>query len=127
MSDVSPRLRVFVAACKSVSRPTEADMQRVRAALQLRLGAAALTTQAAATSNTARLLFGKVSAMGFAGLMVLGSFWFFAARSHRAASSESNAAPSAAATIKVALRYRLFGARVAAVPPVDVPPTGGPS
>ena len=100
MSDLSPKLGEFVAACKSVSRPTEADMQRVRAALQLRLGDAAMTSQTAATSNTAQVLFGKVSAIGLAGLMVLGSLWFFTTRAHQPAPSESNAAPSAAATIQ---------------------------
>jgi hypothetical protein len=100
MSDLSPKLGEFVAACKSVSQPTEADLERVRAALQLRLGDAAITSQTAAASNTSRLLFGKVSAIGIAGLIALGSLWFFAARDHRAASSETNAAPSAAATIK---------------------------
>ncbi len=100
MSDLSPKLGEFVAACKRSSRPTEADMQRVRAALQLRLGAAVMASQPAAASDTARLLFGKVSAIGLAGLMVLGSLWFFTARARQAASSESNAAPSAAATIQ---------------------------
>lgn len=100
MSDLSPELREFVAACKNVSQPTEADLERVRAALQLRLGDAGITSQTAATSNTAQVLFGKVSAIALAGLIVLGSLWFLTARAHRPAPSESNAAPSAAAAIK---------------------------
>jgi hypothetical protein len=103
MSDVSPKLGEFVAACKSVSRPTEADLQRVRAALQLRLGGVAMASQPAVTPHTARLLFGKASAIGLAGLVLLGSAWFFAADTHRTVSSESNAAPRAAATIKAAI------------------------
>ena len=100
MSELSPELRELVMASKRASLPTEADSARVLAALRLRLGDAAMTAQTAATSNTAGLLFGKVSAIGLAGLVLLGSLWFFTARVHRAASSESNAAPSAAATIQ---------------------------
>ena len=100
MSYLSPKLGEFVVACKSISQPTEADLERVRAALQLHLGDVAIASQTPVTSNTARLLFGKVSAISFAGLMVLGGLWFFTARAHRAASSESNAAPSATVTIK---------------------------
>ena len=100
MSELSPELRELVMASKRASLPTEADSARVLAALRLRLGDAAMTAQTAATSNTAGLLFGKGSAIGLAGLVLLGSLWFFTARVHRAASSESNAAPSAAATIQ---------------------------
>jgi hypothetical protein len=56
------------------------------------------TAPTAATSASSGLLYGKVSAIGLAGLAFLGGLWFFAARHYRAALSESNAAPSAAAT-----------------------------
>jgi len=103
MSEMSPELRELVAASKSISLPTDADSVRILAGLRLRLGDAAIASQTVAASNTARLLFGKVSAIGFAGLVLLGGLWFIAARARQAASSESNAVLSAAATIKADL------------------------
>ncbi len=104
MPELSPELRALVVASKHASLPTEADSARVLSALRLRLGDAAVmgaeTAQAAATSNTAGLFIGKVLAIGFAGLVLIGGLWFFTARARQAASSESNAAPSAAATIQ---------------------------
>jgi hypothetical protein len=104
MSELSPELRALVAASKNASRPTEADSARVLAALRICLGNAATVgadaAKATVTSNTTGLLFGKVSAIAFAGLALIGGLWFFTARARQAASSESNAAPSAAVTIQ---------------------------
>ncbi len=104
MSELSTELRALVVASKNASRPTEADSARVLGALRIRLGDAAVmgakTAQAAVATNATGLLFGKVSAIALAGLALLGGLWFFTARARQAASSESTAAPSAAATIQ---------------------------
>lgn len=104
MSELSPDLRALILVSKNASRPTEADSARVLAALRIRLSDAAVmgaeAAKATVTSNTTGLFLGKVSAIAFAGLALLGGLWFFTARARQAASSESNAAPSAAATTK---------------------------
>lgn len=104
MSELSPALRALVVASKDASRATEADSARVLGALRVRLGDAAVmgaeAAQAAVESNATGLLFGKVSAIALAGLALLGGLWFSTARARQAASSESTAAPSAAAAIK---------------------------
>jgi hypothetical protein len=99
MSELSPQLKELVLAAKHASRPTEADSTRIFEALLARLGdAAVMGADTAPISAWSGVLYGKVSAIGLAGLALVGGLWFFAARHHRAALSESNAAPSAAAT-----------------------------
>ena len=106
MSELSPDLRALVLAGKRSSLPTEADSARVLAALRARLGDAALmgaaAAQKASISASAGYLYGKVSAIGLAGLALLGGIWFFAARNHRDTLSASNSVPSVAATSTVA-------------------------
>jgi hypothetical protein len=103
MSGLSPELREFVAASRSAIRPTEADSARIIEGLRARLGDAAVvgteTAQASATSASTGFLVGKGLLMSLAALAVLGGIWFFAARSPRAASRETNAAASAATTV----------------------------
>ena len=106
MSELSPGLKELVRASQSASLPTEVDSARIFAALRARLGDAVMGVdagQAATTSISTGFTLGKVSAISLAGLALLGGLWFFAARAHRAASLEANAAPSAAATISAAL------------------------
>jgi hypothetical protein len=103
MSELSPELQQLVSACKAANLPTEADSARIFAALRTCLGDAAVlggeASQAAATSASSGLLFGKVSAAGLAGLAVLGGIWFFTARNHQ----ETTAPHSSPATASVAL------------------------
>ncbi len=102
MSDLSPELMELVLAGKSAARPSEADSARVMAALRARLGDAAVLgaeTGRAAAGSSSGFAFGKVAAIGIAGLAVAGGFWFFTARTPRVVSSEPQAIPSVAATI----------------------------
>jgi hypothetical protein len=105
MSELNRKLDELVAASRKANLPTEADADRILAALRHRLGDAAVageeTVRAAATSHTPQLLFGKVAASALAGLVLIGGLLFVTARNHRAASSESKPVPSVAATIPV--------------------------
>ena len=100
MSELSPELAELVLACKGASLPTEADSERVLAALRVCLGDAAVlgaeATQAAAISSG--FLFGKGSAISLAGLALLGGIWLFGARNHREGLSAANMSTSVAAT-----------------------------
>ncbi len=103
MSELSPELEELVLACKGAGLPTEADSERILAALRVRLGDAAVlgaeATQAAATPASSGFLLGKVSAISLAGLALLGGIWFFAARNHREALNAPNMSTSVAATL----------------------------
>ncbi len=98
MSKLSPELRQLVLAGKRASLPTEADSARVLETLRVRLGDAAVIGAGTAAARSASLGLAQVSAISLAGLALLGGFLFVTARNHRAASSESILAPSAAAT-----------------------------
>jgi len=102
MSDLSPELRELVLAGKGATLPTAADSARIFELLRTRLGEAAFasaeTGQAVAASSSAGVVTGKLATLGIAGLALLGGFLFFSARNHRAAPSDSNSAPRAAAT-----------------------------
>lgn len=117
MSELSPELEELVWACKSANLPTEADSTRVLAALRVRLGDAAVlgaeASQAAATSASSGLLFGKVPAMSLAGLALLGGIWLFAARNHR---DESPSRDSAASVVTTSSSVQIVSASSAAPP-----------
>lgn len=72
MPELNRKLDDLVAASKRVALPTEADADRVLAALRHRLGVAAVmgerTVRAATPFRATQLLFGKVSVSALAGL-----------------------------------------------------------
>jgi len=107
MSGLSPELREFVQVSRSAIRPSEADSARILETLRAQLGDAAIvgvqTAQAAVTSASTSLLFGKGSLMGLVGLAMLGGIWFFAAHNSRATLRETNAVTSVATTASASI------------------------
>jgi hypothetical protein len=100
MSKLSPNLRELVQASRKANLPTQADAERVFAVLRARLGDAAVagTRSAMVTSHPTGLLLSNGSALGFAGLALLGGLLFFTARADRVVPRDANALASAAAT-----------------------------
>jgi hypothetical protein len=98
MSELSPELGALVLAGRQASLPSEGDSARVLAALQARLGDAAVTStetaQTTATSGASRTLLGKASLAGLGGLVVLGGIWFLAAHNHHGTPSVAIKSPS---------------------------------
>jgi hypothetical protein len=109
MSELSPELRELVLATKGASYPSAADSARVFQALRARLGDAAVvgaeTSQVAATGTSSGVLLGKVSAIGLAGLAVLGGLWLFKARHHGEALNTTNPALSATETQSASMAF----------------------
>jgi hypothetical protein len=132
MSDLSPELKALVMAGKSAARPSDADSARILVALRERLGDVAVLGAEAggvAAGSSSGFLFGKVGAIGIAGLAVIGGIWFFAARDHRVVSSGPQAVPSVAATIsaETALVPSAAAPSAPVSPQTDEATTAGPS
>ncbi len=109
MSELSPELKALVVATKRRCLPTAADSERIHVALRARLGEAAFigaeSVQAVATSASSGIVLGKISVVSLAGLALIGGLWFFAARNHLEAASESKLAHTPTATQEAAVNY----------------------
>ncbi|HEY5955435.1 MAG TPA: hypothetical protein VIV60_02730, partial [Polyangiaceae bacterium] len=92
MSQLSPELEELVLACKLAALPTDADSARILGALRVCLGDTVVfgSKPALAATTTFELLLGRPTAMGLAGLALLGGTWLLATDNHREALNTSN-------------------------------------